>query len=144
MEQKRIHPKIREYCQHIVKAQIEVLRYNKQEKVRFWDLPAMASVCHDGHYVKCKKGYAHSPKGTKWHNILRNALLRLGDIGERSKIGKKYVIGNCAEQHAGNNYMNSYNVNNLNNLYFSEAVRPRTMEVFPPCDNCKSIFPNLI
>ena len=143
MEQERIHPKIRKYCQHIVKAQIEVLRYNMQKKVWYWDLPAMASVCHDGKYGRCKNGYAHPPKGTKWNDILRRKMLRLGNIGEHSTRGERNIIGNCAEQHAGNNYMNSYKEKNMENLYFSEAVRPRTMEVYPPCDNCKYIFPNL-
>lgn len=68
---------------------------------------------------------------------------KLGQIGTRSQLGKHYIIGNCAEQHSGNNYMKRYGVNNLSSLYFSETVRPRTMEIIPPCDNCKAIFCNL-
>ena len=33
--------------------------------------------------------------------------------------------------------------NNIGNLYFSKALRPRTKEQIAYCDNCKLIFPNL-
>lgn len=135
--------RIREYCKHIRRAQIEVLRKDKKTKVWYWDLPAMAAICHDKVNTQVAKGYAHNPKGTKWHAFLKRKLLKLGNIGKGSHIGKGYIIGNCAEQHAGNNYMNKYHENDISKLHFTEAVRPRTMEVFPYCDNCKAIFPNL-
>ena len=136
---KRIH----DYCKHICKAHIEVLRTDHKTHSKFWDLPAMAAVCHDVNHTHFAKGYAHHPKGTKWHLILKRELEKLGNIGERSGLGKRYVIGNCAEQHAGNNYMNRFHENDIHRLYFTEIVRPRTMEVFSSCDNCKTIFPNL-
>lgn len=135
--------RIREYCQHICKAQIEVLRKDKDKQVWYWDLPAMATICHDKRNIHSAKGYAHNPKGTKWHSFLKRELLRLGNIDKGSHIGKGYIIGNCAEQHAGNNYMNKYHENDIHKLHFTEAVRPRTMQVFPYCENCKVIFPNL-
>lgn len=135
--------RIRKYCKDICKKQIEVLRFDKKTKSKFWDLPAMATICHDKTRNKFAKGYAHRPNGTNWHSFLKREMQKLGDISKRSKIGKRYVIGNCAEQHAGNNYMNKFHENNIGNLYFMEAVRPRTMQVFPYCDNCKAIFPNL-
>lgn len=131
------------YCKHICKVQVEVLRFNRKKKVWYWDLPAMATICHNHNKSKFAKGYSHKPQGTKWHNILRLKLERLGEIGEKPRAGNGYIIGNCAEQHAGNNYMNKYRESHLNNLYFTEAVRPRTKEVFPSCNNCKSTFPNL-
>ena len=136
---KRIH----DYCKHIRKAQIKVLRSDHKTHSKFWDLPAMATVCHDFQRTHFAKGYAHHPKGTRWHYLLKQELEKLGNIGDRSRIGKRYVIGNCAEQHAGNNYMNRFHENNIHHLYFTEAVRPRTMEIFPYCDNCKAVFPNL-
>lgn len=134
---------IREYCKHIQKAQINVLRYDKKKGVWYWDLPAAASICHNLNYKLHQHGYSHKPAGTKWKGVLANKLSRLGKIGEHSKLGRGNIIGNCAEQHAGNNYMNYYNEKKLNSLYFSETVRPRTMEILPPCDNCQFIFPNL-
>ena len=138
--------RIREYCEHICKTQIEVLRIDQRTKVKFWDLPAMAVICHNAQHTKFAKGYSHKPQGTKWHSILKRELEKLeklGEIGQKSDIGKKYIIGNCAEQHAGNNFMNRMHVNKLGDLYFTEAVRPRTMEIFPYCENCKRVFPNL-
>ena len=136
---KRIH----DYCKHIRKAQIKVLRTGHKKHSKFWDLPAMATICHDIQRKHFVKGYAHHPKGTKWHSSLKRELLKLGDIGKRSRLGRGYIIGNCAEQHAGNNYMNKFHENNIHHLYFTETVRPRTMEVFPSCDNCKAVFSNL-
>lgn len=103
----------------------------------------MAAICHDKRDVHFAKGYAHNPKGTKWHSFLKRKLLALGNIGKGSHIGQRYIIGNCAEQHAGNNYMNKYHENDVSKLHFTDAVRPRTMQVFPYCENCKTIFPNL-
>ena len=135
--------RIRKYCEHIRKRQIEILRKDKDIQVWYWDLPAMAAICHDKRDTHFAKGYAHNPKGTKWHSFLKRKLLALGNIGKGSHIGQRYIIGNCAEQHAGNNYMNKYHENDVSKLHFTEAVRPRTMQVFPYCDNCKAIFPNL-
>ena len=132
---------IRKYCQHIIKSQLKVLRYDKQ-KGKYWDYPAMASICHDKEYKKMKRGYSHSPKETKWNQILRKKMEKLASIGKRSRK-EPYIVGNCAEQHAGNNYMNKYMEKDLKQLYFSKAVRPRTMQEFDPCENCKYIFPNL-
>lgn len=133
---------VRKYCQHIIKAQIKVLREDKKKGVWYWDYPAMASICYDAKGQKMKRGYAHSPHGTKWNEILRKRMERLAAIGEYSRL-ERFIVGNCAEQHAGNNYMNAYKEKDLKKLFFSEAVRPRTMQVFQACRNCKAIFPNL-
>ena len=139
-----MHPEIRDYCKHLVKTHEEVLRYNKVLKVWYWDLPAMACICHDGIYGNKRRNFSHHPSGTKWVGVLAIRLRSvLGKIGERSKFGKRYIIGNCAEQHAANSYISRYGENDLSKLYFSEAVRPKTMQVFEPCDNCKAVFPNL-
>lgn len=139
----RMHPKIRYYCRHIIRTHFEVLCYDRKTGKEYWDYPAMASICHDGHYGHMSRGYSHKPYQTKWHSILYRQLMRLGQIGQHSTIGKHYIIGNCAEQHAANSYMKEYKENKLSNLYFSEAVRPRTFEVFPACENCKNTFPKL-
>ena len=139
----RMDSRILDYCKHICKVQIEVFRFDRRKRVWYWDLPAMATVCHDLNKSKFAKGYAHQPQGSKWHNSLRRKLERLGEIGDKPRIGNGYIIGNCAEQHAGNNFMNKYRESHLENLYFTEAVRPRTKEVFPSCSNCKQTFPNL-
>lgn len=68
----------------------------------------------------------------------------LGHIGDNSRLEPHhYIVGNCAEQHAGNKYMHKYHEVNTDNLYFTESVRPRTMEVMQPCENCKTMFNTL-
>ena len=132
---------IRKYCRHIIKSQLKVLRYDMQ-KGKYWDYPAMASICYNKIRTQMKRGYSHSPKGTKWNEILKKKMERLAPIGGRSRK-VAYIVGNCAEQHAGNNYMNAYHEKDLKQLFFSKSVRPRTMQEFEPCENCKFIFPNL-
>ena len=120
------------------------MRVDKRTITKFWDLPACASICHNGDYSRTRKGYSHKPEGTKWHDVLRRKMVKeLGDIGTRSNLGKCFYIGNCAEQHSGNNYMKKYKESNISYLHFSETVRPRTMEIIPPCDNCKKLFDTL-
>lgn len=140
-----MHKLIREYCKQIREKQLEVLWDDKRIRVKFWDLPACASICHNGDYSRTSKGYSHKPNGTKWNDVLRRKMvIELGDIGTRSNLGKRFYIGNCAEQHSGNNYMNKYKESTMSSLHFSETVRPRTMEIIPPCDNCKKLFDTLI
>ena len=43
--------RIRKYCKDICKKQIEVLRFDKKTKSKFWNLPAMATICHDQYSV---------------------------------------------------------------------------------------------
>lgn len=140
-----MHKEIRKYCNHIKKVHIEVLRLDKNTGVRYWDYPACATVCHDGAYQRTARGYAHKPQGTKWVDVLRRKMERLlGHIGDNSRLEPHhYIVGNCAEQHAGNKYMHKYHEVNTDNLYFTESVRPRTMEVMQPCENCKTMFNTL-
>ena len=71
-----------------------------------------------------------------WHAVLKTKLEETAPIGQR-------LIGNCAEQHAANNYMNQLNEDDLGELHFSIARRPRTKEEIPYCNNCKRTFPNI-
>lgn len=132
------------YCEHIMNAHIQTLRLNKNTESWYWDYPAMAAICHDRGCIRKRSSYSHYPKKDEFHYVLEAKLRKLGEIGERSKKpGKRYIIGNCAEQHAANIYMKEFNESNLYNLFFSKAMRPRTKQVFAYCDNCKDTFPNL-
>ena len=133
------------YCEHIMNVHKQVLRLNKKTGTWYWDYPAMAAICHDsGCYVK-RASYSHFPQKNEYHRVLKQKLQELGgDIGERSnKPGWRFVIGNCAEQHAANIFMKQCEEDDLNNLYFSVPMRPRTKQTFPYCENCKDTFPNL-
>lgn len=51
--------------------------------------------------------------------MLEQVLRNLGVIGKRPQLeGKRYPIGNCAEQHAASIYMKQFGVNDLNELSF--------------------------
>lgn len=135
---------IRKYCRHIQKThKYDVLRFEPDKKVVYWDLPAAASICYG--FGSQARGCSQSHKGIKWIDALRRAMRRLGTIGKPSKICKN-VIGRCAEQHSCNNLGAKGRIaseNDLKKIHFSDTVRPRTMQVLEPCDNCKSIFPTL-
>lgn len=127
---------IRDYCDHIMHSHIQVLQQNQKERTWYWDYPATAAICHDVTCMWKRSSFSHYPASVNWHPVLRTKLEELGTIGQR-------LIGNCAEQHAANHYMNHLKENNLNALHFSVALRPRTKEVIPYCANCKHTFPNL-
>lgn len=66
--------RIREYCQHIRKVQIEVLRKDKETQVWYWNLPAMAAVCHDKRNKHLAKGYTHNPQGNQIAQFLETKI----------------------------------------------------------------------
>ena len=141
-----IHPEIRLYCQYLAQSQKLVLSYNNKTKRDEWDLPAMASVCHDGNYGREAWGYSDDPGLVDWHPVMKAEIAKLGPIGKTprpKRPGNRFALGRCAEQHAGNEFLKYYQGFGTGDLHFSEAVRPRTMEPFLPCDNCIEIFPNL-
>lgn len=125
-----------DYCNHIMHAHIQVLRENKDERTWYWDYPAVAAVCHNDTCMAKRSSFSHYPSGGKWHGVLRAKLEEIAPIGQR-------LVGNCAEQHAANNYMNQLTEDDLGELYFSIARRPRTKEEIPYCNNCKRTFPNI-
>ena len=81
-----MHKTIKNYCKSIIQNHNNLLKKNKSIKSKFWDLPACASICHDGTYSNVTKGFSHSPKGVVWHTILKNRIETLGDIGYPSNI----------------------------------------------------------
>ena len=83
-----------------------------------------------------RSSFSHYPSGGKWHNVLKSKLEEIAPIGTR-------LVGNCAEQHAANNYMNQLHEDDLVELYFSIARRPRTKEEIDYCNNCRRTFPNI-
>ena len=135
---------ILQYCKHIMHAHKQTQRKNNRIGTWYWDYPAMAAICHDEGCYDKRSSYSHYPKKDEFHPVLKAKLLTLGDIGSGcSRPGRRYIIGNCAEQHAANKFMKQCEEDDLNHLYFSKAMRPRTKQVFEYCDNCKDTFPNL-
>ncbi len=127
---------IYDYCDHIMQSHTQVLRENKNYKTWYWDYPAVAAICHNNACNTKRGSFSHYPKEDGWHPVLKSALEQIEPIGKK-------LIGNCAEQHAANIYMNQLKENSLNELYFSIARRPRTKEEVPYCVNCTKTFPNI-
>ena len=113
-----------------------------------WDYPAVAVTSFDinGNYT-CSN-YSRTVYQTSYNNILSS---KLNSLHPSKKIGDSLngnLIGHCAEPHAANRTMNQFRKRNHKNLqldevFFSMAIRPRTMEVIPYCKNCINTFPSL-
>jgi hypothetical protein len=97
------------------------------------------------------KGKKYSSFGTSYrllpiHKYLRptKELLRiLGNIGETSSItNTSNIIGKCAEIKAINNIFKRESGISAADVSFTRAIRPRTLEKFPRCQNCTQIFGN--
>lgn len=121
--------------------EVKAARLGKEIRMR--DYPAAIVSCADSwqNYMDCVtessgKANALSYKKTP---VLESALLTLGDIGKQ-RTGCKNYIGACAEPHAARTVMTNCNVNNVKDLAFSYAYRPRTKMVLRYCKNCTDIF----
>lgn len=95
------------------------------------------------------KGNKYSSFGTSYRILpinkylkqLRCQLNRLGTIGTISTItGSSNIIGKCAEVKATNNLLKRESQLGVNNIVFTKAIRPRTLEKIPRCQNCIEIF----
>lgn len=127
---------INDYCDHIMHSHTQVRRLNKKSRSWYWDYPATAAICHDHACLVKRASFSHYPRTEGWHPVLKSKIEEIGRIGTQ-------LIGNCAEQHAANIFMNQLHEDDLCNLYFSIALRPRTKEIVQYCDNCKYVFTNL-
>ncbi len=99
------------------------------------EFPATAIVAYDirtGTMVAITSG--EIPANV--HPALGELAGRAGGLGVRTSCGN--TIGTCAEFRGANELLNSGS--RLEDIRFTDAVRPRTGEVIPPCDNCKGMF----
>lgn len=70
-------------------------------------------------------------------NSLRN---RLGALGELYSKANGNMVGCCAEVNAANSVLTCRSYLKPNEIKFSKALRPRTMQVVPMCKNCQKTF----
>ncbi|WP_273829149.1 two-partner secretion domain-containing protein [Pseudomonas sp. SBT1-2] len=63
---------------------------------------------------------------------------KLGGLGVKTACGN--TLGRCAEFRAANELLLSNPALKLNDIKFTPAIRPRTGEVVPRCENCTNIF----
>ena len=149
------------YCRHLVNDKVLVTRnaYMKACKKTgssktsykpnvIWDYPAVAVTSFDINGGYTRSNYSRAAYASSYNVVLTN---KLNSLERGKKIGDmrhNNIIGHCAEPHAANSTMNSFHNDmhkdmQLKEVFFSEAKRPRTMEVIPTCQNCLDTFPNL-
>ena len=68
---------------------------------------------------------------------LRNNLVKIGDL--YTKVNGN-TIGCCAEVNSANQILIKRPFLKLDQIEFSKALRPRTMQEIPKCNNCKLTF----
>ena len=114
--------------------------YEDSLRTEYYDLPAAAVTCCNGHYKA--SDYSRGVNASHIKDPLRSEIERLGRIGERRKDGSCLnILGRCAEQHAASTLQNRKHSTTLPaSLQLSKTMRPRTMEIVEYCKNCKDIF----
>ena len=90
---------------------------------------------------------AHAKRCTyRLRKVIKDELGRLGyTIGQKSistKNNCKNPLGNCAEVHAAHKLIKETKCS-IGDIIFGVAVRPRTMQIILPCENCTTVFPTL-
>ena len=134
---------VKVWCKDICKEVIRNRRTDVSNGVR--DYPGAAVVAADRQLSFSERGRSCKPQYKEYIGtpVLENKLKSLGGIG-KVRVGCKNVIGACAEPHAARRVLNHFgNRISLNQVVFSTALRPRTMEKVDYCQNCKDTFPNL-
>lgn len=146
------------YCQYL---RIIVLQYridnnepiikgkNKEKE----DYPAMAVACKRKNYNDIQFGYSNSrnkifkdKSPQLFRKLLREKILSIPSKYKSDFLTKPSDLcrnppGNCAEPHAADKVLRKTKCHDLSELEFSVPVRPRTMEVYAYCENCKFVFP---
>jgi len=74
------------------------------------------------------------------HNIFHKLKSKLSTIGELYTRHNGNFVGCCAEVNAANQILNKLPHLKLNQINFSNAIGPRTMQKIPTCQNCKLTF----
>lgn len=114
--------------------------------------PAMVSVCSDASCRHLSEGFADSPNAAEYRKTsilgtMEAVFFQKQSIKDTDAFKKAslctHPLGQCSEQHAANNLLQMRGAANLDikkDIFFSKAVRPVNMRVFPPCDNCQKLF----
>lgn len=72
---------------------------------------------------------------------LQKAADDIGGVGNKTASGN--TVGCCGEFQAANKLLLQNPSATPSQVNFTNAIRPRTGQVIPPCDNCTSVFPQL-
>lgn len=120
---------------------VRIARANREIRMR--DYPAAIVSCAESwqNYMNSATESSGKANDLSYRKtpVLEAALKTLGPIGKQRAECKNY-IGACAEPHAARTVMAYRNVNDVKDLAFSYAYRPRTKSVIRYCRNCTDIF----
>lgn len=97
--------------------------------------PAAVIVAGKSYFKK--NGRSRPPSPYINSDKLRIQLSSLGELYTR--VNGNY-LGCCAEIDAADHVMSKLRDLKPDEVNFSDARRPRTMQIVPPCKNCKSTF----
>lgn len=75
--------------------------------------------------------------------LLERLEERLGPYGGSTESAPRCCIGHCAEPLAANKLLRREHVENIDDIYFGDAYRPRTGLIVAPCGNCVKTFNNV-
>lgn len=132
------------FCEAGAVANKVVRRFHGHARIN--DFPAALVACGcktQGRYL-VEVESSRSTANYTYVGRLSRKLLKLGSIGQKSILPTCYNrIGWCAEPHAANEVLKRIPSAAIDELQFSNAIRPRTMCTIDYCDNCKSTFPQL-
>lgn len=143
---------IGKYIQDIKQLQKELFNYKKTKKVKFIDLSTKE---YHHSFIACVIGAKYNHLGTfgttvgyvKRYNSyisLYKKLRKLGEIGEKSilkeKSGRRNTVGRCAEVKASYSLFRKDKSTNFTLIEFTNAYRPRTLQIRERCNNCKFVF----
>ena len=132
------------FINYISELKINNLLNKNAASSRKYDLPAVVVGCelYNIRKVNCSGRIPNYP--SFFHTIFAKKCAPIGKEVLQPN-GKKFTVGCCAEQRTARDVFNlldskQHNVVNFNNLIFSEARRPRTMQIIDYCNNCQKIF----
>lgn len=94
--------------------------------------------------ARCKKNYSFGTSHkllSKYNGKILPHLKQLGGPGSESKLpNTKNRVGKCAEIKCANLLLEIDQKNQIHDIEFTNAIRPRTLERIPRCPNCVYIF----
>ena len=107
-------------------------------------LPAVVVVCGIGQNKKTGKSgeFLRKYRINVSSRHICNALSRLAPIEKtwHDSCGKEHTIGTCAENDAADEVLKSCRNQQLTNLNFSDAYRPRTRRIIKYCEVCQKTY----
>jgi hypothetical protein len=120
----------------VTKRSIEVRIWNIcLYKKRNRDYPAavVAAIFHNNWFID-ETGFPPPPLAMQLKQRLENRLAQIGTTLNGN------IVGKCAEVGAANKILRTRPMLPATRLTFTNAIRPRTMQVIPMCKNCIITF----